>query len=101
MLDPNIPPIHATNNFWIRTEILLAFFEKYNRFSRKNYISQDTCGYLWSAIVQDYGQLTGIVESTFYASMNEVNSQYYLPEDMAAIKNSMNLKKFSGQMSWR
>ncbi len=78
VLDPNIPPIHATNNFWIRTEILLAFFEKYNRFSRKNYISQDTCGYLWSAIVQDYGQLTGIVESTFYASMNEVNSQYYL-----------------------
>ncbi len=77
VMDRDISPIHVTNNFWIRTEILQSFFQKLNVGRGSKVLSQDKINYLWSAIVQDYGQLTGIVESSFYASMNEVNYHYY------------------------
>lgn len=77
-MDPNIPPVHVTNNFWIRTDIIKTFLRKFLLKQKKEHISAYRYKYLWNYIVQDCGYLTGIVESTFYAAMNEVNYHYYL-----------------------
>ena len=52
--------------------------EKTDTQSAEDVIPQDLYPYLWNYIVQDSGHLTGIIESTFYASMNETNYHYYL-----------------------
>lgn len=76
--DLQIPPVHVTNNFWARTEVIKSFAGKINLLYREKTCSWDICDYLWTYGAQDQGKLTGIVESTFYASMNEVNYHYYL-----------------------
>lgn len=68
--DSQIPPINVTNNFWIKASVLKVLADKS--------IPEQTCKYLWNYVVQDAGHLTGVVESPFYASMNETNYQYYL-----------------------
>lgn len=77
VLSRETPPVHITDNFWIRADVVKKF--------QKNSILKNTVRipdrdfkYLWSFMVQDAGGLTGIVESSFYASMNETNYQYYL-----------------------
>lgn len=67
------PPFRVTDNFWIRGKIL----KKLNELKRGN---DQYLPYLWSYIAQDAGYYSGIVESPEYASMNEVNLQYYLQE---------------------
>ena len=76
--DPQTPPVHVTNNFWVRADIIKSFGEKIDLYDRKDALPPDIWDYLWTYGMQDQGQLTGIVESTFYASMNEVNYHYYL-----------------------
>lgn len=76
--DPHIAPVHVTNNFWVRTDIIESFTKKINLSGEKECIPTYAYDYLWNYVVQDCGYLTGIVESTFYASMNEANYQYYL-----------------------
>ncbi len=78
MRDPHTPPVHVTNNFWVRTDIIKSFMEKLERSGERKSIPADAYNYLWNYAAQDCGYLTGIVESRFYASMNEVNYQYYL-----------------------
>lgn len=76
--DPQLPPVHVTDNFWARTDIIKPFAEKVGLYQREEKISHDAWDYLWTYGIQDQGKLTGIVESTFYASLNEVNYHYYL-----------------------
>ena len=76
--DPEIPPVHVTNNFWVRTEVIKSFAEKFVPYGEREAVLPEVCEYLWTYGVQDQGKLTGIVESVFYASMNEVNYHYYL-----------------------
>lgn len=64
-------PFRITEDFWIRGEILkkLEFLKE-----------EETVflPYIWIYLAQDAGYYSGIVESMDYASMNEVNMQYYL-----------------------
>ncbi len=76
--DEEIPPVHITGNFWIRASVIDSFRERVDIQSEGDVVPQDIYPYLWSYIVQDSGHLTGIIESTFYASMNETNYHYYL-----------------------
>lgn len=66
-------PFRITNNFWIRGKILKKLI--YLKHGNDIYLP-----YLWSYLAQDAGYYSGIVESPEYASMNEVNLQYYLRE---------------------
>lgn len=78
--DPELPPVHVTNNFWVRTDVIKSFAEKFVSCQKGEAVfpKPEVCDYVWTYGVQDQGRLTGIVESTFYASMNEVNYHYYL-----------------------
>lgn len=76
--DREVPPIHITDNFWIRAEVLDSFVKKTDQASGRGNISEKDYPYLWNYITQDAGKLTGIVESTFYASINETNYHFYL-----------------------
>lgn len=76
--DEEIPPIHITSNFWVRASVINSFREKVYMRSTGYVIPQDLFPYLWSYFVQDSGHLTGIIESAFYAPMNETNYHYYL-----------------------
>ena len=78
MADPEVPPIHITDNFWIRTEVIDSFVKRMEQTPGGDSIPEEDYPYLWNYIVQDSGMLTGIVESAFYASMNETNYHYYL-----------------------
>lgn len=69
--DPEIPPVNVTDNFWIKADVLKTLAEK------PGLPDQAYC-YLWNYIAQGSGYLTGVVESAFYASMNETNYHYYL-----------------------
>lgn len=73
------PPFRATEDFWIRGNILKQFMELET--NERQYVP-----YLWSYFAQDMGYYSGIVESTEYASMNEVNLNYYLDRIASQIK---------------
>lgn len=65
------PPFRVTNDFWVRGSIVKKLWK----------IEQEEelyLPYLWTYLSQDAGYYSGIVESVDYASMNEVNMQYYL-----------------------
>ncbi|GFI46431.1 hypothetical protein IMSAGC019_01745 [Lachnospiraceae bacterium] len=70
-MSEEIPPFQIADNFWIRGHIL----EKVKDFQKRDF---PYLPYLWSFFAQDAGYYSGIVESAEYASMNEVNMQYYL-----------------------
>lgn len=76
--EPGVPPVHVTGNFWARVDAIKPFAKKWAWYQSEEGMPRDICDYLWTFAVQDQGFLTGIVESTFYASMNEVNYHYYL-----------------------
>jgi len=66
-------PYRVSNDVWVRGHIL----------SRLKDMMEDELQYLpylWSYLAQDAGYYSGIVESAEYASMNEVNLQYYLDQ---------------------
>lgn len=77
-LSEDIPPFCVVNNFWIRGKIL----KKLKYIEMKDYIYLP---YLWIYLAQDAGYYSGIVESPEYASMNEVNLEYYLRETVSDI----------------
>lgn len=76
--DVRIPPINVTDNFWIKADVLKVLAEKFSLSLNGKRIPEQAYGYLWNYIVQDSGYLTGVVESAFYAAMNETNYHYYL-----------------------
>lgn len=65
------PPFLVTDYFWIRGSIL-------KKLSGMDEIDADVLPWLWTYLAQDAGCYSGIVESEEYASINEVNLQYYL-----------------------
>ena len=67
----NKVPFCVTDHFWIRGNILKTLF----RLEKED---DEVLPYLWTYLAQDAGYYSGIVESADYASMNEVNMQYYL-----------------------
>lgn len=81
--DADIPPINVTNSFWIKAEVLKSLIKKLDFALDVKEMPEDIWDYLWNYIVQDSMKLTGIVESTFYASMNETNYHYYLKTFMS------------------
>ena len=84
------PPFRITDNFWIRGGILKCL--KKVRIEEYPYLP-----YLWSYFAQHMGYYSGIVESTDYAAMNEVNMQYYLKQIIRQIKSEYgNFKSFDG-----
>lgn len=77
------PPFSITENFWIRGKLLKRLNDmKADKFS--------CLQYMWTYIAQEAGYFSGIVESLDYASMNEVNLNYYLKQ--LAVQN----RKYSG-----
>lgn len=73
------PPFRITDNFWIRGNILGCLREL--RTDESPYLP-----YLWNYFAQHMGYYSGIVESSDYASMHEVNMQYYLNEIVGQVK---------------
>ncbi len=71
IISENKPPFTVTENYWIRGEVLCNV-------SRLGDIDFEMMKYFWIFLVQEKGYYSGIVESIDYASMNEVNKQYYL-----------------------
>lgn len=72
-ISEQLPPFCVTDNFWIRGRAL----------RKLKYLLPEECqyfSYLPVFLAQDAGFYSGIVESTEYASMNEVNMQYYLTQ---------------------
>lgn len=65
------PPFSMPNSLWIRSCLL----NKLNRMKSEDY---QYLPYLWISLAQDAGYFAGVVESSEYASMNEINLQYYL-----------------------
>lgn len=78
VLSRRIPPVHITDNFWIKAEVIQAWKERFPALGKADKMTKKNIRYLWTYLVQDAGRLTGIVESAFYASLNEPNYQYYL-----------------------
>lgn len=72
-LSEELPPFRVTDDFWIRGCIL-------KRLSEMAETDFEYLPYLWSYFAQDAGYYSGITESPDYASMNEVNLQFYLKE---------------------
>lgn len=70
-LAEELPPFRSSCDIWIRGSIL-------KRIKGMEKVDFSYLPYLWSFIAQDAGYYSGIVESVDYASMNEVNLQYYL-----------------------
>lgn len=72
-ISENKAPYRVSGDFWVRGRIL----------SRLKDLAEEELPYLpylWSYLAQDAGYYSGIVESAEYASMNEVNLQYYLDQ---------------------
>lgn len=72
-------PFRITDNFWVRGSVL----KKLKDIKDEDYIYLP---YLWSYLTQDAGYYVGIVESAEYASLNEVNLQYYLNRIATCVK---------------
>lgn len=79
------PPIEIARNFWIRGEI----FKIIKDITREDI---DILPYIWTYIVQHVGFVSGIVESTDYASMNEVNFNIYLNEILLRVRDQFHIK---------
>lgn len=65
------PPFRVSGDVWIRGSLL----KKLRNMEPEDY---RYLPYLWSYIAQDGGFYSGIVESSQYAAMNEINLQHYL-----------------------
>ena len=64
-------PFRITRDFWVRGRILRGLKQLKRAYGP--YLP-----YLWIYLAQDAGYYSGIVESAEYASMNEINQQFYL-----------------------
>lgn len=73
------PPFSVTDNIWIRGSIL-------KKLVNIDVTDIDSLPYMWGYLAQDSKYYSGIVESTEYASINEVNLQYYLQDIACQIR---------------
>lgn len=72
-------PYRIAEDFWIRGCILQKI--KLLDWDDSLYLP-----YIWSYLAQDAGYYSGIVESTDYAAIKEVNSQHYLNQIVAQVR---------------
>ncbi len=72
------PPVNITDNLWIRSDVLLSFEKGHTGEEIRELGDSGLTRYLWQYIAQNYGYAAGIAESSFYASMYEVNQRYLL-----------------------
>lgn len=79
-------PFVTPQSLWIRGAVL-------RRLQDTSAVAPESLPYLWIYIAQDLGYYSGIVESSAYAGMNEVNMQEYL-ETVA-----MDIRKHLGQFT--
>ena len=79
-ISEELPPFRVTDSFWIRGSILKCLRKV--KAEEVPYLP-----YLWSYFAQSMGYYSGIVESAEYASMNEVNMQYYLRQLAEQVKS--------------
>lgn len=75
-----IGPFRVTCDFWARGSI----FARLEEMEKDDF---EYLPYLWSFLAQDAGFCSGIVESKEYASMNEVNLQYYITQIAERVRN--------------
>lgn len=75
------PPFRAPESLWVRGEILAKLQEW--QVEEFKYLP-----YLWSYIAQDAGYYSGIVESSEYAAINEVNLHYYLEQIVKIVRDN-------------
>lgn len=73
------PPYRVTSNFWIRGCILKGL-------KGLECMDSSILPYMWSYLAQGAGYYSGVVESAEYASMNEVNLQYYLQQTASQVR---------------
>lgn len=94
-------PFRVSSNIWLRGSILKGL----KGIKEKDY---QYLPYMWSYIAQSAGYYSGIVESTDYAAMNEINLQYCLNQIVNQIRrqygdfeNFFEMKKkiFQGALS--
>ena len=78
MISMNKPPFSISNEFWIRGEIV-------RQINLAN-VRSDLLPYLWVYLVQAKGYYAGTIESSTYASMNEINLKNYLKQITSQIE---------------
>lgn len=64
-------PFSVSRNMWIRGCVLKKAVEY-------GVLEKEYASWLWMYVAQSMGYYTGIVESSEYAAMNELNQQYYI-----------------------
>ncbi|MCI9143234.1 MAG: hypothetical protein HFH87_11540 [Lachnospiraceae bacterium] len=72
-------PMGISNSFWIRGSILT----KLRKIKREDV---EYLPFLWSFLAQSRGYYSGIVESEDYASIREVNQQFYLRQIFSQVR---------------
>lgn len=90
-LSEQIAPFTITNNFWIRGQLL-------RRIKEIEPQSTALLPYIWIYLAQDSGYYSGIVESIEYASMNEVNMQYYLQSIISQVHKQYGEFNYFGEL---
>ena len=73
-------PFVKNNCSWFRGQILKSLKKLKN-------VTREELRYIWIYLSQHEGFYAGIVETTGYASMNEINQKYYLDVLVEQIKN--------------
>lgn len=66
-------PLTISSNVWVRGNIL-------NKVIELKLLDSEVLPYIWSYIAQSLGYYVGIVESEDYATINEINQQFYLTQ---------------------
>jgi len=94
-------PFTVSKSLWIKRDVLRRAMElQVYHFSQLEY--------LWIYLAQDRGYYSGVVESSEYASMNEINKSYYIEdlldqvsEQYGEVSAYIDMKKqiFSGAIS--
>lgn len=77
-ISKNKRPFSVSENIWIRGEVLQKAVEY-------GLLKKTYSRYAWTYIAQELGYYTGIVESDMYASLNEINQEYYINQIIVQI----------------
>ena len=89
-ISEELPPFRVSESLWIRGRILNKVRDHLKMCTDQEKMEENVLRerpYLWSFLAQDAGCYSGIVESTDYAAMNEVNLQYYLNGIAEQVRN--------------
>lgn len=92
------PPFEIFENYWIRGEL----FESIRTWEIE---FLELLPWMWCYVAQGQGYFSGVVESSDYAGMNEINKQYYLDAICAQVREQLgvfhNFREFQEILSRR